>query len=232
MPKRKAGHRTIKKIQRPFKKKSPRATIKCKDHNPRRHALQGSEDRRHVLCVDALALKIRGYELKEIAVALARKYDLEKTPDHTTVWDWIQEERAKLTLTNKAANDDYVATIKARAEATIKRLIPYLLDDFVVERTKVIGGMELPVIDENVLVERIKAAAEIRKQHELVMRAMGISTERGPKTEGSSEGMQAFILNLISNHIVAPGQTAKPERLAVTLEMEAGDKVLSALDAG
>lgn len=176
---------------------------------------------------------MRGYSALEISKALREEFNLEADPNTSTVNTWISEavgeEQEKLTEVTQS----YISTFHRRAEAIIKRLIPFALDPFAVRRKHVRDGVEIDVVDENVIKEQIAAAAEIRKQGESVLRALGVFRPatgiHGPDGAGNPEGLKMYILQAVTNHIAKDGQTLTAQEKTTVLELCAGDPVIDSM---
>lgn len=223
--------KSARKVARTGKKKCPRATVVTKRHAPGANPLAGSEERAMQLQHRAMQLKVRGHNLSDIANILTEEMELKEIPGRTTVFDWIQKAAADGMSGNKDVVEQYVKVFVNRSEEIVKKLIPFALDQFRVERTKMIDGEPTTIIDEDVMDERLKACAEIRKQGESVLRAMGVtrpSAQDGAE-KGDNSGMKTFILQAISNHI----EGGNPEKLITDtktiLELSAGDPIIDGL---
>lgn len=179
-----------------------------------------------------MELKIRGYNAIEISKALKEEFNLVEEPNPSTVNTWIctavAEEQDKIAETTTA----YIMTHHRRAEAIIKRLIPFALDPFCVRRKAIRDGCEVDVIDEDTIKEQIAAAAEIRKQGESVLKALGVYRPvYGPHGEAGSapESLKMFVLQAVTNHIAKDGQVLSEEKRATVLELCAGDEVIDSM---
>lgn len=205
---------------------SPRASIKTIHHPPENHALVGNEERLAVLRRRALQLRIQGKQYRVIADEIALEFELEGTPAINTVHDWVEAALREGLREQKQEAKNYVRLVMERSEQIIQSLYPYAAGLYVVERTRVIDGVPMKIIDAEVLDERIKAAGEIRKQHDSVLKAMGVT---GPerKDDGANQlgagGMQMFVIQTVTNHIAAPGEKAAQGRESTVLELRSGD---------
>lgn len=227
MPKKKAPAKLPYKSRKVPRKASPRATVVTVHHAPGAHPLMGSDERRIILSRRALQLKTYGYTLPAIAEKLTEEFELADQPAKTTVFEWIESALAETLKGAKEDADHYIAIHKQRAETIIRGLMPYACDAFVVERTRRIDGCEVKVIDEKVLDERIKAAGEIRKQGESVLKALGVFKPAGEGDNSvTPDGIKMFVIQTVNNHIARPGELIDSQRAQTVLELRGGDEVI------
>ena len=173
---------------------------------------------------------MRGLSLREVALEIEREFELIQTPPIGTVYDWIQAALREGMRSNEDAVRDYVMLFRARSEEIIRVLIPFVLHDFLVERTKTINGVPVKVIEERVLKQRAMAAAEIRKQGESVLRAMGVNRAPPVREKTRSEDMTLLVIHTINQQIAAErGVTAGHAEKVVELTGGEPDARLTSL---
>jgi hypothetical protein len=206
-----------------------RATVKSIHHRPGLHALNGSQERLEIFRGRALHLKMYGHSFRQIGEMIAKEYELESVPPVATVFEWIEAEIKRCRKGKEAEADAYVALVHERTEAIIRNLIPLALDPFAVSRKKVIKGEEIEIIDEDMLKERIAAVAEIRKNHELMLRALGVYKAPAEVMGGTTEGTKTFIMNFVTQHIAGKGEKVIGDRAATVLELIAGDDKIDSM---
>jgi len=167
----------------------------------------------------ALHFRMRGLKYREIGPALQREYDLAETPPMPTVYDWVQIALREGTRANAEAAALYLAIVMERAEAIVRTLMPIVLDKVAIERTTIIDGQTVRVIEESELRDCIQAAQEIRKQHDSVLRAMrgNRANQESPKAEAFNS--QLFVINAVRDHMAKPEEAVTSERAAEALEL-------------
>jgi len=172
-------------------------------HAQGKHPLAGSEERGIVFRHRALQLKMQGLSSREIGLHIQREYELVKTPPVGTVYDWIQAALREGMRGNEENTMQHLAIVIARSEAIIRVLMPFALDEFAVERKRVINGKAVRVVDEDAFKEMIKAAQEIRKQGESVLRAMGINRAAPIREKTTDLDRHLFIIQCVQDHIAS-----------------------------
>lgn len=204
-------------------------SIKTIHHPEGRTAIAGALERQAALERRGMQLKIQGMALQEIAEALREEFELERVPSVPTVFAWIAEAFTQSVQSMKQEGEAYTRLFMARSEAMIAKLMPYAMGNFVVERTEVIDGERVKVIDANVLDERIKACGEVRKQGESVLKALGVTRPQAEGEKMTTDGMKMFILQSVTNHLEPGGKVISAEQAQTVLELRSGDAVIDSL---
>lgn len=206
-----------------------KGTVKTIHHPDGKTALAGAPERQMALQRRAMQLKIEGMEYRVIGETLHREFELERVPPVTTVHTWVTEAFAEGLQSMKQEGVAYIQLFMARAERMISKLMPFAMGNFVVEREIVQDGERLKVIDANVLEERIKAAGEIRKQGESVLKALGVTRPQAESERLTTDGMKMFILQSVTNHLEPGGRVISAEQAQTVLELRSGDEVIDSL---
>lgn len=180
----------------------------------------------------AMDLRVQGYTLREITQRLQAEFELVEPVAVSTIDVWLDEAYAEAFTAKQTDATRHCATLLARSERILTKLLPMATGDFVVQRYVKVDGLEVPVICEKEMDERLKVVAEVRKQMEFQLKLVrGGRDGNGEQGENASgHNLTMIIERTVTNNIIMPGQEPKKDTM-VSLLLASGSDDVDKMDA-
>jgi hypothetical protein len=216
-----------------------KAVVQKKEHLPGAPNGTGEDERRVEFQEFCFDLVTKGWHQRDIAQALAKKFNLQIVPSHTTIAGFI---RGAVTYRKESIADQrdaYLAIALPRLESIIREFLPIATNTvegaqgpLYVKRVVKQFGMEVEVLDENAFAEQAKAAETIVKVTEQARKLLGIGiNEKGEDEAKLTENrMQTLIFQAITNNI-STGSNGHVKTVG-PLPLTSGDKSIDEMEAG